>query len=412
MRLGLDLRLYGSRQAGLGRYGEAVFNSLMEYGKSLEIVAFINTNYTDKNQFVGYGVETIDCPYRPYSWPEQLYFPAVLKKAGLDLVHFLHFNVPLYYSGPYVVTIHDLIMHHFPWRVTSRRSTAIFLLKHLAYRASMRIVVRRAKFVITVSQYTAEDILTFYPKLSARLRVIPEVATLFKYAPVLARGAESGFDSPNNIPKEIVSTGEVKHRSFNDFRSAADKNILLSYNIRRPYVIMVGNFYPHKNISPVLKAWRRLYPIYGRQLVMIGKMDSFAARHYEEALRLGLMNQSTRDSAVSFLGAVSDEDLRALYKMAEYYLNTSLMEGVGLPCLEALECGTAVISSARGSLPETCGLGAVYIPVDNEEVIFSALKKIFKSSSVKMQTNYKRQSSFTVKDMAALLQSVYEESAA
>lgn len=370
IRLGLDLRLFGAYHSGLGRYAKELLDALVSHGHDLDIVVFVNANYADKQKLSSLGLEVIEAPYRPYSYEEQLYFPLQLSRAKLDLVHFLHFNVPLLYRAPYVVTIHDLIMHHFPWRVASQRSLPIFGLKHLGYRLSVRLAVSRAAAVIAVSHYTAEDILTYYPKVAPRLRVITE-------------------------PTPMLDIGLSDNDNWNE----------LAYNIRSPYILVVGNFYPHKNLQALLKAWRRLYPLFKRQLVIIGRPDAFAERLRSMAESLGLVNESL-ESPVRFLGFIEDHKLRQLYKKAEFFLTPSLMEGVGLSGLEALAVGTPVVSSPNGALPETYGRLARYIHVDNDEVMYRSLYRVLTEvQSLPRLGPYK--SATTLQQVAAAFEECY-----
>ena len=242
IRLGLDVRLLGPRHSGLGRYNEEVLRALRDYCPEVEVVAFTDGSTASEKVVQELAVETHSLPYRPYSLAEQARLPAVLTAARLDLVHFPHFTVPVRYSGPYVVTIHDLILHHYPSRIASTRSAPFFWAKYATYRYVIRLALARARRVIAVSQFTAEDILTYYPRLQSRLVVVSE--------PVSSFLKQSKPDKPAKLP----------------------------YTIARPYVLVVGNFYPHKNIACLLRAWPEVYRKTGRQLVMVGRVDQFAAR--------------------------------------------------------------------------------------------------------------------------------------
>src|SRR3989344_6094549 len=331
-RLGIDLRLYGAEHSGLGRYSAEILDALLRYGHDLDIVGFVDSYSANKEKLAALGVAIIDAPYRPYSWQEQILLPSVIAKAKVDLVHFPHFNVPLTYGGPYVVTIHDLIMHHFPWRTTSQRVAPVFFMKHLAYRATVRRAINRARAVIAVSRYTAEDILTYYPQVAGRLKIILEPAPILGSQSDMKLGVSR--DLKRSVP-EVVS-GECRD----------DKDILLKYNIGRPYILIVGNLYPHKNTRTVKRVWQRLNPLAKRQLVIVGR-------------------------------------------------------------LEALAMGTLVLSSPNGPLPEIYQNGATYIPVDNEEVMYRALYKIFNRQVNTTRPEFKE--SYNLKDVATSLENCYYE---
>ena len=99
--------------------------------------------------------------YRWYSFKEQICFPFKLYKFRLNLVHFLHFNVPILYFGKFIVTIHDLI-HQKSSQDSSRLSHPAFYFKKLAYSIVIRLAVKRSKKIITVSNFSKQEIIKYY----------------------------------------------------------------------------------------------------------------------------------------------------------------------------------------------------------------------------------------------------------
>lgn len=360
LRLGLDLRLFGPKDAGLGRYSEEVLSALKHHASDIEVVAFVKNSSDGKTINQNFGVETTVAPFRFYSLAEQIKFPELIKKTKVDLMHFLHFNVPIFYRGLYVVTIHDLILHHFPSREATTLPSPVYWLKYLGYRFVFRRAVLGASQIIAVSQYTAEDLATFYPQTHNRINVISELSV------------------------------------FRSMRPEADNNQKLFYNINKPYVLVVGNFYPHKNIKMLLKAWPEVYKQTKHQLILVGREDIFQRR----------LKNFTKDMSVLWLSSVSDNELFYLYKEAAACLNPSRYEGLGLPGLEALSLATSLISSSAAALPEAYDRQAIYIPIDNHVFMANAIIATIKNNLLK--NKQKQSPEMDEEKIARAIKQVYE----
>ncbi|MFC1639085.1 glycosyltransferase, partial [Patescibacteria group bacterium] len=120
MKIGIDARFYGSLGKGLGRYVSELIAGLERLDRDNEYVVFLRReNYDEyEPQAPNFSKRLAEIPW--YGWREQLLLPGLLKRERLDLMHFTHFNVPLLYRRPFVVTVHDLILLQHP---TTRAST-------------------------------------------------------------------------------------------------------------------------------------------------------------------------------------------------------------------------------------------------------------------------------------------------
>ena len=129
MKIGIDARMYGPRCSGLGRYIQQLILNLEGQDKENSYIIFLNKENFDDYKPIenNFKKVLVDIPW--YSWGEQIKFLKILNKENLDLMHFPHFNVPIFYYKKYIVTIHDLIMYHFPRPEASTRSKIIFYLK-------------------------------------------------------------------------------------------------------------------------------------------------------------------------------------------------------------------------------------------------------------------------------------------
>lgn len=340
IHLGLDLRLWGHKDSGLGRYNSSLLESLLTIEASqLKLSALVGSESMAR-QLSERGIATKVISVRPYSWAEQKMLPRAIGELGVDCMHFPHFNMPWRCPVPYVVTAHDLILHHLPSRHASQRVAVLYWVKYVAYRVLFRHAIKRATAVIAISNYTAVDLLTYYPWLKNRITTILQPRPELEGVPCLP----------------------------------PDKISVLPYTISSPFVLVVGNFYPHKNIERLLDAWPRVYDATGWHLVLVGRGDAFQARCQQRAEKKGLMAAPQ----VIFAENVNDTVLAMLYEHAHAYLCVSLFEGAGLPGLEALQRGCPVISSAETALPETLGRAAIYIPIKTDHQISQALIQIIK----------------------------------
>jgi len=346
MRIGIDARFYGPVGKGLGRYTQEVVDNIIrivgaEAGAPFHYVVFLSPDNFDEFTASGPNISKVRLSCRWYSWSEQFVLPYHIWRARLDLVHFPHFNVPLFTPAPFVVTIHDLILTHFPTVRATTLHPAWYALKNLAYRLVIRVALRRARKIITVSQFTKSDLIKKF--------LVPAEKIVVTYEGVanLAKGRDSLFVAKLD-----------------------NQETLDQYHIPRQFLLYVGNAYPHKNLEVLLKVFSRLHGERPElRLVLVGKIDYFYERVRAAAAALNLWQKENRNSAVIFPGYVPDAQLEILYAEARAYVFPSLYEGFGLPPLEAMAKGCPVVSSDRASLPEILGSAALYFdPADPDDM--------------------------------------------
>jgi len=369
-RIGIDARFYGPIGKGLGRYTQEVVDNIIKLDEVNEYVIFLTgANFND---FVcdGARVTKVLANVRWYTFKEQLVMPWLLAKARLDLVHFPHFNVPFLYFGKFIVTIHDLILIKYPTVRATTLSPWLYWVKNWAYRGVIWSAVHRAVKIVTVSNFTKQDILKHFSLPTEKVEVIYEgVANL-------AKGRDSLFDKNHH-----------------------DKEALLRYNISKPFLLYVGNVYPHKNLERLLKVFGKIrasidpslsLPLVrggdirksDLHLVIVGKEDYFQEQLKVIAKKMSLWRASN-DSPVIFSGYVADDDLEVLFKEAISYVFPSLYEGFGLPPLEAMAKGCAVVSSNRSSMPEVLGEAALYFNPEDEADMEVKIIKIISDKSLR-----------------------------
>jgi len=336
MRIGIDARFYGPGSKGLGRYTQKLIENLEKVsGSGDDFYVFLRKEnweeYKPKNPH--FRKVLADFPW--YSFSEQWNMPKLLNYYELDLVHFPHFNVPILYFRPYVVTIHDLILLHFPTMRSTTLNLFFYKLKFWAYKLVIRSALKRSRLVLAVSNFTKKDILKNYKIDSEKISVIREAT-----------------DIPE---KKDVSQ---------------EKKTLEKYNLIRPYLLYVGNAYPHKNLENLLTGFQEaLKERLNMFLVLVGKKDYFYNRLIREIGRKGLKK-------VIFTGQVSDSELEDIYQNAETYIFPSLYEGFGLPPLEAMARNVPVISSDHESLKEILGDSAYFFNAKKTQNISQAILEV------------------------------------
>jgi glycosyltransferase involved in cell wall biosynthesis len=251
-----------------------------------------------------------------YSWREQTVFLRQLHSIKADLWHFTHFNVPLFFQRPYVVTIHDVTRFIFPGQKRQR------LLQQIAYELVLARAAARAKAVICVSQSTKRELKELPLALAHRLAVIYE-------------GVDEEF--------------------YQSISGASRQKVRMLLETTDPYLLYVGVWMSHKNLRRLLAAFQIVKAKHqDLKLVITGKPVPGYSNVMEYAQQLGIMDE------VILPGFVSPELLPALYAEAACFTFPSLHEGFGLPPLEAAACGTPVITSNVTSLPEVMGRAAEF----------------------------------------------------
>ena len=265
---------------------------------------------------------------------ELAWFPVRLprraRRLELDVLHCPGPLAPVRPSVPLVLTLHDAMA----WERPEWFGRALVL----QHRLVVEPAARRAAVVLTPSQYSAG-------RLAERLDLDPERIEVTPFAP-----------DPMFTPRQ------------------ADATVLARLGVRRPYVLTVGTLQPRKNLGTALAAHERLCAAGGdHQLVVVG------ARGWgEEALAARLASSAAGQRVVA-PGRVEDRDLVELYRGADCLLFCSRGEGFGMPVLEAMACGTAVVCSDSSSLPEVAGGAARLADADDVGQIAAALQEVLGS---------------------------------
>jgi glycosyltransferase involved in cell wall biosynthesis len=260
-----------------------------------------------------------------YGIKEQLKFPyRKLRKLKPDILHIPHYNVPIFYRGKMVVTIHDLTHLVLPEILPNKFA-------YLYARVMLWFATHKAEKIFTVSENTKNDIIKYY-------KVKPEKIIV----------TYNGVDL-SNFKKEEKSKYEYLYKKYS---IDEDKKILM----------YVGNLKPHKNLKRLLEAYKDIDNFGDTVLLLVGKaFDNHNISEIEKVYGI--------EDKVIHTGMVSNEELVDLYNLADLFVFPSLYEGFGIPPLEAMACGTPVVCSNNSSLPEVVGDAAyTFNPLNVNEI--------------------------------------------
>jgi glycosyltransferase involved in cell wall biosynthesis len=364
MRIGIDARL---DRTGIGRYTFSLIHELAAIDQENEYVLFLRKEKFDSFAPPGSNFQKVLAEIPHYSVSEQLRLPRLVHGAKLDLVHYPHFNVPVFARVPYVVTIHDLTHTTRRSLESTTRDPAKFALKSAGYELVLRRAVRGARHVIAVSEATKQAITDYLHVDPARITVTYE-----------------------GVDEAAVSQ--------------PDKGALKRFGVTKPYFLYVGAAYPHKNLTKLIEAFAQVKGDY--QLVLAGDNERFG-----EPLRARARELKVGERVI-FPGRVSDAELAALYAGALSYVFVSLSEGFGLPGLEAMAAGVPVVSSNLTSLPEVYGDAALYVDPADSANIAAGLERIASDEALRtklVQLGHERVKQFSWRRMAEQTLQVYRE---
>lgn len=284
----------------------------------------------------------------------------------VDALHVQYF-APLAARMPLVVTVHDLAFLHVP--ASFPRGL------RLAMRVLVPWSVRRAARVVTVSDYTARDLVRRYGVGPDRLRVIP-----------LGVRPELAAPPPDRV-----------------------RDVLARHDLAPGYVLSLGRLNARKNLRRLVQAYAAARAGGGVDvpLVLAGRADHGAA-----SLLADLRLDGAR--TVRWLGLVPEADLAALYAGAGCFVYPSLFEGFGLPVLEAMACGCPVISSDRTSLPEVVGKAGVLVDPEDVQALAAAIGRVLHDPALAAtlrEGGLARSRELTWERTARLTLAAYEEAA-
>jgi glycosyltransferase involved in cell wall biosynthesis len=365
MKIGIDAHAIGSGSSGNETY----------YAQLLKNLAAAPTN---GSQYVVYYTHLAAAGLVPVSekfhlkrirpatpfWRIPVGFPLEFRREKLDVFH-AQYMIPPFCRCKAVTTIPDIAYEHYPQ----------FFSKFDVLRAKVLIrrSAERADHIITVSDYSKNDISRTYHIDPARITVTHE-------------GAGSDF-----FPRD---------------KDECREQIARKYGIKTSFILYVGRLQERKNLRRLLSAYARLKKEGAdEKLVLVGKKDWGSGN-----IQTHLKSLDLKDSVI-LAGYVPSADLPVFYNAAEAFIYPSIFEGFGLPVIEAMACGTPVLTSYGSSLQEVAGDAALLVDPMSEESITEGLGKLLGDSSLRLglgRAGLLRSATFSFEKTAEQTIGVYE----
>jgi glycosyltransferase involved in cell wall biosynthesis len=336
MRVAIDARKL--HDFGIGTYIRNLLRQLARIDRETEYVLLSRAADLELTSQLGPNFRSVLEPSPNYSLREQVHVPWVLRRERPDVFHAPHYVLPPAVTCRSVVTIHDCIHLMFPQYLPNKAAYAYA-------RASMWAAVKRSDRILTVSEASKRDILHFF-------NVAPE-----KIVVVYNAIDDHFWLTP---PDEDVA--RVRER----------------YQLDHQFVLYVGNIKPHKNLVRLIEAFAELRRTGFEELKLLIIGDEISKL---PSLRRAVHGHKLHKH-VRFLGYVSDDTLRVLYRLASLFVFPSLYEGFGLPLLEAMASGTPVVTSNQSSLPEVAGDAAVQVDPYDVQSIVDGMRRVLSDADV------------------------------
>ena len=371
MRIAIDAHSVGARLGGNETYAINLIEALAEIDQTNFYTLYVTKrDAIDRfaNRWPNFAVKQT-LPHTPLI-RIPLTLSRELRRNPVDVLH-VQYTAPPFAPCPIVTTIHDLAFEHLP-ETFNRRSW-------MQLRLTVRRTARQAAQIITVSEYSRQDISETYKIPYERITVTPEAASE-KFFPV---------------------TDETELKTIQEI-----------YGIKRDYIFSLCSIQPRKNLIRLIEAYSVLRKsaadVKLPQLVLAGKrgwLDNETLRAAQEESVVG---------DIVLTGYVADEHLNALYSGATCFVYPSYFEGFGLPILEAMKCGTPVVAGNRTSIPEVAGEAALlFDPLDTKSLV-EALQLLLADPEYRAALSLKglqRANAFSWKTTARLTLEVYERAA-
>lgn len=316
MRLVIDARMYYA--SGIGTYLRNLIPAIVGKRPDIDFILLGDKKRLQVAEWVkSANTNLIDCTYPIYSIKEQFKLPGVIPDN--DLFFSPHYNIPIFYSGRIIATIHD-IFH------LSDENKQRTIAQYFYARLMLRSAFRKSTIVMTDSEFTLSEMRKY------RLPSLHKVRVVYL-----------GFGGGGQVV------------------DAQNKN-------EGQYLLYVGNVKPHKNLRRLIEAYKMLHQ-QGKiniPLRIVGEAEKFITGMPELKKEI---SESSWDEWITFTGWVDDAKLREQYQNATALVLPSLYEGFGLPPLEAMASGCPAVVSTAASLPEICGEAVLYCnPYDVNDI--------------------------------------------
>ena len=366
MRVAIDVRKL--HDFGIGTYVRNLVRYLARLDQDTEYVLLCGRDDVDLADSLGDNFRAVSQPTPNYSLSEQFTVPISLGLSGATLFHAPHYVLPPLPPCRSVVTIHDCIHLKFPEYLPNR----------MAYGyawAQIWMATRRARRVLTVSEFSKQDIVRYLNVPRDKIVVIP-----------------NAIDERFRVQPSEKRMEQVRQR----------------YQLPERFVMYAGNVKPHKNLERLIDAFALVHQ---RGQGDLGLLVSGSEVSRYSTLRRAVHRYGLHHH-VRFLGFQSEETLAVLYRLADTFVIPSLYEGFGLSPLEALASGTPVVASNASSLPEVLGDAALFVDPYDPKSIADGISKVLENEDIRADLQHKgyaRADRFSWEQSVRRVRDIYRE---
>jgi len=364
MRYAIDAHAIGQRLTGNEVYVRSLLSAFADVDKRSDFITYIARPEAEQRIPQRFEVRHVSSnPFARLGWQLR----RSLRKERPALLH-VQYTAPLFCPVPTVVSVHDVSFLEHPEYFTWKRREQL--------KVTVARSVKRAARVVTGSEFSRESIARAYGLDPSKIAVVPDAAN-----PMFRPSNREG--SRNTVRKSLGISG--------------------------PFVLSVGDLQPRKNHIGLIHAFSELihsHPQITHKLVLAGKDTWFGSRVREAARQSGAADR------IVFTGFVTDEDLLHLYNACDSFVFPSFYEGFGIPVLEAMACGRAVIAANTSAIPEVAdGAGLLFDPHRTDEIV-RAMRDVLIDSELRARMErlgLQRAATFNWRKTARLTLNIYEE---
>jgi glycosyltransferase involved in cell wall biosynthesis len=342
LKIVINAWFWDNPSVGSGQYLKYLLPALIEADNDLEITLVSPKPFNTKpetEQRLNFHMVTTPFPNQTSNlakvWFEQITFPRTCQKLGVDVAHVPYFGSPLAPTAPTVVTIHDLI----PMVLPEYRGNVLVRL----YTSLVAAAAPQADLILADSEASKRDI-------SQQLGVPDEQVRVIYLAP-------APHFQPAETWQQII---DIKKK----------------YNLPENFVLYLGGYDVRKNVSALLHAYTWVSAALGDQypLVLAGRLPGKNTSFFPDPLRIA--RELGIEEYIVTPGWIAEEDRPLLYAAATVFVFPSRYEGFGLPVLEAMACGTPVVTSNVSSIPELAGPAAFQVDPNDTKYIAAPLIRL------------------------------------
>ena len=344
MRIGIEAqRIQRKKKHGMDIVAVEIIRQLQRIDQTNTYFIFVKA---DEDKTVIQETENfkvIELPGKTYADWEQIQLPKAAKKYGLDLLHCTSNTAPIMGKTPLIVTVHDIIYLE---KLHFKQGTWYQKLGNVYRRWNVPQIIKKARRVLTVSHFEEENIRHRFPGRSA------DIYTVYNAASAHFR---------------VIEDMEVLHEARKRYR------------LPENFLFFLGNTDPKKNVPNVLKAYAnyRKNAIRPLELVLPDLETVYLNHVLDEIADPELRNH------IHLTGYIPNQELPLIYNLCKFFLYPSKRESFGIPILEAMQCGKAVITSTTSSMPEIAGDAGLMVDPDNIHDIELAIGLLDKDDALR-----------------------------